>query len=102
MTEMHVERVHTEKVVLDIGGDTGALIIYTDETWCGKEIEISLKASGHRLHNQVHERRFNGRSLWAAVYPGVKAGEYNVWDDDFTAHAVRIKGGEVTTMDWRS
>jgi hypothetical protein len=103
MTEMHVERVHTENVVLDIGRDIGALIIYTDETWRGKEIEISPKGSDHRQHNQVHERRFNGRALFAAVYPDVKAGEYTVWQDDSTALGpIRIKGGEVTSIDWRS
>jgi hypothetical protein len=103
MTEMHVERVHTENVVLNIGGDIGALIIYTDENWRGKEIEISPNGSHHRQHNQVHERSFNGRSVFAAVYPELPAGEYNVWRDDSTAEGpMRITGGEVASMDWRT
>lgn len=103
MSETHVERVHTESPVLDIGGDIGALIIYTDHHSVGREIELSPKGqSSHRFHNQVHERHFNGKSVFTAVYPSVHAGEYDIWGDSGTpADSVTIRGGEVATVDWR-
>jgi hypothetical protein len=104
MAETHAERVHTEIIVLDIGGDTGALIIYTDDDRCGDEIELSPEGSeSSRAHNQVHERRFHGHSVFAAVYPDLKAGDYIIWQNDSTpAGEVTIIGGEVAEVDWRS
>src|SRR5947209_5298140 len=104
MAEIHEERVHTEHVVLDIGGDIGALILYTDPEQVNAEIEMTPKGSntGH-FHNQVHERRMNGRSVFAAVYPQIRAGEYDIWRDASTvAGSVTIVGGEVATVDWRT
>jgi hypothetical protein len=104
MTEIHIERVHTEPIVLDIGGDIGALIIYTDPDSVGREIELSPKdRRTKRVHNQVHERSFNGMSLFAAVYPDLHAGEYDVWGKEACPTAtVTITGGAVATLDWRS
>jgi hypothetical protein len=103
MSESHEERIHTEPVVLDIGGEIGALIIYTDSDSIGREIELSAKGATNRFHNQVHERRFGSTSLFAAVYPGMHAGEYDIWDDaNLPVGTVCIHGGEVTTVDWRS
>jgi hypothetical protein len=104
MAETHVERVHTQNVVLDIGGDTGALIIYADEDRCSEEIELSPKErEASRMHNQVHERRLHGHAVFAAVYPDLQAGDYIIWKNDTTpAGGVTIVGGEVATVDWRS
>ncbi|HEX8917154.1 MAG TPA: phospholipase [Chloroflexota bacterium] len=102
MSEVHVQRVHTENVVLDIGGDIGALVIYTDKDRDNDEIELSPKGSSARFHNQVHERQFNGRTLFAAVYPGIHAGEYDIWADESTvAGSITVAGGQVATVDWR-
>ncbi|HLJ68931.1 MAG TPA: phospholipase [Chloroflexota bacterium] len=98
-----VERVRTEPVVLDIGGDIGALLILTEPTDVGREIEMSRKGQSGRFHNQVHERTFNGRTVCAAVYPDLREGEYDVWADETTlAGSITIRGGEVSSLDWRS
>jgi len=34
-----------------------------------------------RTHVDVAERRFNGRTMYAAVYPPMPAGAYTVWLD---------------------
>lgn len=104
MAETRVERVHTENVVLDIGGDIGALLIYTDEARRGDEIELSPKGKpSERVHNQVHERAFGGHSVFAAVYPALRAGDYDIWKDDTErAGDVTIVGGAVASVDWRS
>jgi len=41
MGEYREQRMHTEPAVLDIGGEIGALILYTNGDRCGQEIEVS-------------------------------------------------------------
>lgn len=100
----HARRVHTDDVVLDIGGDAGSLVIYTPPELCAKEIELVLKDDpARRTHVDVAERRLNGRAIYAAVYPPVPAGDYTVWVD-YTSLVgeVTIVGGEVAQLDWRA
>lgn len=102
MAEIFVDRVHTEDAVLDIGGEIGALIIYTAAELHGREIELSPKGSPKRVHTDVHERLSNGRTLFAAVYPELREGEYDIWGDGpDPVDSVTIVGGEVATVDWR-
>ena len=105
MAEQHNDRVHTESVVLDIGQDVGALIIYTKAELRGKEIEVSpLGSAGKRVHVEVLERRVNGRPVFAAVFPQLREGSYEIWGKN--AHnpsdTATVVGAEVTTVDWRS
>lgn len=129
MAEVHDMNARTAQVVLDIGGDIGALIVYTNPEANGVEIEISPREDGqghehahhgddhthdheghldhhghhvHRSHNQVHERNFNGRVCFAAVYPELRAGEYDLWGEGPTpVDRVTIVGGQITETDWR-
>ena len=75
-------RRHTESVVLDIGEDVGALVLYTSPNLFGHEIEVSpLGPPGsetRRTHSAVLERSCNGSVFYAAVYPEILAGEYQV------------------------
>ncbi len=124
-------------VVLDIGGDIGALIIYAPESMLRAEIEISPvddegadvfqlgpgthshepgaghtheRGEGHshshadprRTHVAVRERRGPTGIRYAAIYPGLREGEYTIWGlDGNPAETVRIIGGEVAQLDWR-
>ncbi|WP_375486752.1 phospholipase [uncultured Jatrophihabitans sp.] len=114
-------------VVLDIGGDVGALILLTPEALAGEEIEISPLSDGAldvfqrdhphehpdgdgghahhhpgRTHVAVLARRMPSGIRYAAVYPGLAAGTYQLWNVDGTeADVVRVTGGEVTQLDWR-
>ncbi|MGH2464135.1 MAG: hypothetical protein ACRDGI_01625 [Candidatus Limnocylindrales bacterium] len=116
-----------EDAVLDIGGDVGALILYTDADYDGREIEISLvdasperdmhdHAAGHdhahahehehehgrRTHTAIHQRRAGGQTTYAGIYPELTAGTYRLWTDDPTLpDRVTIVGGEVAEVDWR-
>lgn len=103
MAESHDMGTRSQQVVLDIGGDIGALVLYTGPEANGNEIEISRQGEqGHRTHNQVHERNFNGVIQFAAVYPELHAGQYDLWGDDPTpVNSVTIVGGQVTEVDWR-
>ena len=103
MAEQHIDRVHPETVVLDIGQEIGALIIYTEAELHGREIEVSPRgSSATRVHVEVLERRINGRPVFAAVFPGLRAGDYDIWEAfPDPSGTVTIVGGEVATVDWR-
>lgn len=109
-------------VMLDIGGDIGALILMVPDTMHLAEIEISPIADddgdgethshdgeGHhhthaagRTHVAVRERRGPSGVRYAAIYPGLHAGTYTLWGVDGTARdTVEITGGEVAQIDWR-
>ena len=88
-----------DSLVLDIGGDIGALVIHTGPELDEREIEISpgVDLAARRSHNQVHARTSSDLTAYTAVFPSVPAGDYTVWHHDGTPHAVvTIRGGEVT------
>jgi hypothetical protein len=88
-------------VILELGADIGALILEAPPGLAGREIEISLPAGGPRTHSLVRERRTAAGSSYAAVYPGLPAGEYTIWRDDGTpAGQVTVHGGEASRFRW--
>jgi hypothetical protein len=97
-------RAHSETVVLDIGGNFGALVLYTPPEFHGREIEISpVGEETQRVHTAVLERIVGGRRLFAAVFPKLPAGLFRLWIDDERArvkHAL-ISAGKVTELDLR-
>jgi hypothetical protein len=98
MVENYVDRIHTENVVLDIGQEIGALVIYTREEFLGKEIEVSPKGNdAHRVHTAIWERRFNGCVVFAGVYPSLPAGDYIIWTNPTSD--VTIVGGRVAEVE---
>src|SRR5215467_5154890 len=67
-------------VMLDIGGDTGALVVHATEALLGREVEVSPAAAGRkRVHAVVHERQAAGRRVFAAVFPSLGKGDYVLW-----------------------
>lgn len=91
-------RSHSESVVLDIGDDVGALVLYTSPELHGREIEVSLVSdpNSRRVHSAVLERSLNGRVLYAATYPELRAGDYEVCCDG--APRFTICAGHVTEV----
>lgn len=89
-------------VLLDIGGDVGALIIIAPAHLAGVEIHVSpVTDPARRTHADVRERRLGRASCHAAVYPALVAGEYTIWRDaDRAAGTVCIEGGEVASYRW--
>lgn len=89
-------------VVLDVGGDVGALVLYTGPGLTGAEIEITRV--GHDrdgAHVAVHQRTVGGRRMTAAVYPALRAGSYVLWQPDGRpTAAVDVGGGRVTEVRW--
>jgi hypothetical protein len=103
MAERHDDQVQTEAVVLDIGRDVGALIIYTKAELRGREIEVSpVGFDAKRVHVDVLERSVDGRQVFAAVFPALREGDYVIWKNATDPGcSVTIVGGKVASVDWR-
>jgi hypothetical protein len=103
MTEHAMGPSGSGTVVLDLGADVGALIMYTPAEMDGREIEISrdTEPSARRTHSQVRARHLPGTTKYAAVYPGLPAGSYSIWSgEQDVIGTVDIDGGQVATWNW--
>lgn len=96
----HQHIAPADNLLLDIGGDTGALVIHTAAHRDQAEIEISAAGSGRpRTHNVVRRRQAPAGPRYAAVFPAVPAGDYVVWlDADTPAGTVTVQGGAVASF----
>jgi hypothetical protein len=88
-----------DSLVLDIGGDVGALILYADESCLGREIDLTVAGSprSHQMHTMIRRRRSLNADFIAGVYPELASGTYTLWGLDGVALGdVVIDGGQVT------
>jgi hypothetical protein len=97
-------RPHPEFVVLEIGGNLGALIVHTDPDLHGVEVEISPALDDtRRSHKEVLERRIAGRPAYTAVFDGLNCGRYTLWvHGRALARGVVVTAEKVTELDWRT
>jgi hypothetical protein len=66
-------------VVLDIGHDAGALVLYTPRTLNGAEVEIRRLGTAWRgEHTAVRERRVLGGTRFAGVFGSLPGGTYQL------------------------
>ena len=103
MTELAAGPSGPGTVVLELGAEIGALILYAPAKLDGAEIEISRDddPGARRTHSQVRQRHMATVTRYAAVYPGLEAGPYTIWRDEHRpAAAVTIIGGRVTSCHW--
>jgi hypothetical protein len=84
-------------LLLDIGGDTGALVIYAGDDRDGSEVEVSPAGDSRcRQHNVVRARQAGRATQYAAVFPALSAGDYTVWAGPAVpAGNVTVSGGQV-------
>ena len=89
-------------VVLELGADVGALVLFTPAGLDGREIEISRDGSGgRRTHSRVRPRHTPAGTRYAAVYPELAAGTYTIWaDSQRPAGQVVVAGGRATNWNW--
>jgi hypothetical protein len=88
-----------ESLVLDIGGNIGALVLYAEEECLGTEIDLTPvgQPRSHLMHTMIRRRRAIDREFIAGVYPELSAGEYVVWGTDgIPLGQVAIAGGQVS------
>jgi hypothetical protein len=88
-------------VVLDIGGDIGALVVHTGPERLGQEVEIEPAGrSERRTHVAVLKRIAAAEVSYAAVYSGLRAGVYTLLLERPRDHiSIRVIGGEVVELD---
>jgi len=89
-------------VVVDIGEDIGALVLYADaeREWLEPEIH-PVEEPALRQHVWVLERIVGAGSVYAAVFPSLPEGRYGICSPDgSTAQEVEINGGKVTEARW--
>jgi len=94
----------TDALVIDIGGDTGAVVVYASDDLVGQEIEIAPEGTvtGHPVHNVVRWRRVGTLAVCAAVFPDLPAGTYVPYGDpQVRADTFTVVGGGVTEIEWR-
>jgi hypothetical protein len=91
---------NTENLILDIGADTGALIIHAAIDRDQAEVEISPAGREQaRTHNIVRRREAVSGAVYAAVFPALTAGDYTVWRDATTpAGTIAVQGGHVASF----
>lgn len=102
MSTEPVARPHPEPVVLDIGGELGALVVYADAELLDTPIEISPEGkNAQRAHQHVLERPLPTGTSYAAVFDRIVQGTYTLWmHDEPRVRGVTIEGGVVTELDW--
>ena len=90
-------------IMIDIGDDAGALVIYAPNELRGTEIEISPAVDdAARQHVDFLERKVDERSVCAAVFPSLSPGKYSIWRPDRSSpERVTVTAEMVTEVDWR-
>ena len=95
-------RVRGHAAVLDIGGNIGALLIYTPAGRSGSEIEVCrAEAPRRRIHSVVHPRLTAQTAVYAAVFPELEAGDYLFCGENRNRRPITVTGGVVAELDWR-
>jgi hypothetical protein len=93
-------------VVLDIGGDRGALVVYAPETLAGLEIEIRRPDEPwDGTHTAVRRRDLSGGTCFAGVFGSLRAGAYQARLRDVAGGPVvglSVTGGQVAQVQWPS
>ena len=105
MTEATAGPTGPGTVVLELGADVGALILYTPAELDGAEIEISRDDTpeARRTHSQVRQRPMATATAYAAVYPSLAAGQYTIWRDEHSpVGTTTVTGGQVSSCRWPS
>jgi hypothetical protein len=92
-------------VLLDIGGDVGAIVVTMPASMLGEEVEVVTPhdpAGHHRPHVAVVPRPAPGGTVPSLVFPELVQGSYALvpkGTDDVRLH-VEVCGGAVTTATW--
>jgi hypothetical protein len=89
-------------VVMEVGGDIGALVVYTPDALAGQEIELARRGDDHQfVHTEVRERQLPDGVIYAGVFPAVPEGEYTLLSlAALPALDVNVEGGRVAELTW--
>jgi hypothetical protein len=92
-------------VLVDIGGEVGAAAVYVSPSLADEEIEI--RAIGDEWagsHVAVRERLLPDGSVWAAFFPALTEGDYEIrvrfGRPEGPTGKLSVTGGRVTSLHW--
>lgn len=104
MSPEPVARPHPEPVVLDIGGQIGALIVYAEAELLDTPIEVSpADADEQKSHQHILERQMPGKTTYAAVFDKITEGKYTLWlHGQPRLREFEITAATVNEVDWRN
>ena len=89
----------SQGVLLDIGDDHGALVLYADAPHLGREVWVSRRGELARIHVEILQRSTRAGKVYAAVFPSLREGEYEIWFGGSTPVAeATVVAGEVREM----
>jgi hypothetical protein len=102
MNQEPIYRPHPEPVVLDIGANVGALVVYADADLIDTPIELSPAGDDDaRFHQHVLERPMPEGTCYAAVFDKVTEGTYTLWlHGEARVRDFMITGAAVAEVDW--
>lgn len=89
--------------LLDIGGDVGAVVVYSSSRPPSGELQMQPAGTpSGRFHTGVHRHVLTGGPVFVALFPQVVEGTYDVLDERGSPCArVVVRGGAVTEVDRR-
>ncbi|HZQ59469.1 MAG TPA: hypothetical protein VFA84_15620 [Acidimicrobiales bacterium] len=90
-----------DALVLDIGGEIGALVVHAPPSWIGTELDVTAEGEPRSHHRHLLVRRLHagGHDVVAGVLPSLPAGAYTVWGPSGSPVAsVSVSGGTVATV----
>ena len=93
-------------VLLDIGGEVGALVVLAPDSMLGREVEIAPAGESfrevHRPHVAVVRRPVAGGAVASLVFPELATGRYALAEKGTgdVRLVVDVRGGEVTSAAW--
>ena len=111
MTDPENPHAGQGSVLLDIGGDVGALVVEAPASMVGVEVEIrperpggvpSAPPRGHLPHVAVVPRRTPGGVVPSLVFADLTAGRYQLCrkGTDHVELTAEVVGGTVTEASW--
>ena len=110
-------------VLLDVGGDVGAVVVHLTAAWEGAEVEVAPAGHDHAHEERGHDHRHHhghdqdhghhhphvavvgrpteGGLAYTAVFPELTAGRYAFrMAGEADGLTVDVRGGEVSEVSW--
>ncbi len=98
--------ITNDALLMDIGTDLGALVVYAPPGLAGQEVEVVPADwdGGHPRHNVVRPRRVaGGEVVYAAVFPDLPAGDYRPFGGwSCSQGRLRVTAGQVLETTWEA
>jgi hypothetical protein len=101
----YFERLQVRGVVFGLSEETGALVVYQPPSQRGRTVDANLKnergGTAQKFHANTVERTIDDKEVFAAIFPRLPTGTYDVVGYGDIVRGLTIFPGEVAEIDWR-